>query len=918
MSSLPYPRLGPYTILERLGAGGMGEVYRARDTRLEREVALKVLPPHLSSDPERRRRLEREARLVSRLNHPRICQIYDIGHDDGVDYLVMEYLKGETLSARLKRGALPMRELFNIALEVTEALEAAHLAGLVHRDLKPANIALTESGAKLLDFSIARLAVGPMVDDGPRAPASASGPPEGSLTLTGAVVGSLPYISPEQIQGHEADARSDVFALGATLFEMATGRRAFEGADQTERIEAILRRRVQPVSDLRPRTPAGFSELVGRCLEKDPAERWPDAGALRRELDRLATLARAHAQDPNRRRRRLTIGLVAAGALALGLLGLWRATEVLRLAPAPLHALIGAPDSARFLLTGDTGGPPVLSPDGTRLAFVAVDAEGLQQVWLRPLGGLRATPVSGTEDARFPFWSPDGRSLAFFTVSHLVRVDLDTGRRTELCGAPSGRGGSWGSRGSIVFAPVFRSGIYVVPATGGEPREAVARDSVRFTTFRWPHFLPDGRTFVFFAARHTTEKLPPGGLESLPAVRGGVFLASLDDPRPRLLRATESEAIPAGNHLLFAQGGRLMGQRLVASSGALAGTAFPTGETVHADTTTWKLNATVSGNGTLAYDEHGPLTGYEVVWLDRAGAVIGKTGTRADHVNLRLSPDGRRLAVETRENNVSRVWLWELEPNARRLVDLPEDAIMPCWTRDGRALVLARNKAPGTGLILYWHPLEGGEPGNFLSQVEDNNWPEDFDPAGNELLGGNGGYSIERRGRLVVYHWTHDRTPRGLRRPPITAWAQKLPERVDRARISPDGRWFAYTMRDAGREEIFLSPFRPALLFTSWEQLPRRRLSLNGGSRPRWRADGRELYFVRGHSTMVARATEWRGDSLVLGPEQELFRVTQRPSRNSYDVTPDGQRFVLVTLGQEREAPIVVVSNWLATLDARR
>lgn len=918
MTELPYAQLGPYRILSRLGSGGMGEVYRALDTRLGREVALKVLPPHLSADPERRRRLEREAQMVSRLNHPRICQIYDVGHDNGVDYLVMEYLRGETLAIRLERGALPLRELFTLALEVATALRAAHDAGLVHRDLKPDNIMLTGSGAKLLDFGIARPVDGHVLDEVHDATGTVTPAPGESFTLTGTVLGSLPYISPEQIQGREADARSDVFAFGAILFEMVTGRRAFDGDQQTARIAAILTRSVPPVSMLRPRTPAGLAELVTRCLEKDPACRWPDAGALQEALEKVAVGAHAELERPARQRRTLVLALIASAALVVVSLGAWRVFDAIRPAPSPLHALIGAPDSARFLLTGDTGGPAAISPDGTRLAFVAVDADGTQQVWVRPLDGPDAERVPGTEDARFPFWSPDGRDLAFFTSTQLLRVELATGRSTALCGAASGRGGSWGSRGDILFARSFRSGIFVVPASGGTPREVAARDTVRFTTFRWPHFLPDGRRFIYFAARHAGEPPPAGGLGALPAVRAAVFIASLDDGRAQLLRASESEAIVAGEHLLFAEAGRLMAQRLDPGARRLLGPAFPTGERVHADTSTWKLGATVSRSGTLAYDQHGPRTGYEVAWLDRAGNITGKTGTLGDHVNLRLSPDDRRLAVETRDGNRSQIWLWELERNARERLATADDAVMPCWTHDGRTLVYARNEASESALAVYWHPLDGRSSGHLLRPSEDNDWPEDFDPHDRTLLCANGGYSIERPGRLVLYNTARDSLQPGPWWTRQGVLALKVPARIDRMRISPDGRWFAFTMRLEGRDEVFLSPFHPESFPTAWNELPRRRVSRLGGSRPRWRADGRELFFVRGHSALIAVPVEPHGDSLAFGPERDLFHVAQRPSRDSYDVTADGQRFVVITLGQENETPIVVVSNWLATIAHRR
>jgi eukaryotic-like serine/threonine-protein kinase len=470
-------KLGPYEIQSPLGAGGMGEVYRARDTRLERTVAIKVLPHHLSSNPDLKQRFEREARSISSLNHPRICTLHDVGHQDGVDFLVMEYLDGETLAERLRNVPLPLKEVLRMGIEVCEALEAAHRVGIVHRDLKPGNIMLTKGGAKLMDFGLAKSATTTPGSQSATAPllsaakTISNATPLSPLTTAGTVIGTIQYMAPEQIEGKEADARSDLFALGAVLYEMATGKRPFEGKSQISVASAILEKDPEPMCVTQPLTPAAFEHVVVTLLAKDPEGRFQSAHDVRLELEwigknlpQLNAPATAAVTKPSLPWQAWAVTAAAlAVAIALGILH-FAARE-----PTPLvRTQIASSDKWDFDFVGDNAGPPVISPDGARLVFSA-HAQGKQQLFLRSMENLTPQPISGTDNATFPFWSPDSRSIGFFAEGKLKRMDISGGPAIIICDAPVGRGASWASSGTILFSPLFASPINQVPATGGTP-----------------------------------------------------------------------------------------------------------------------------------------------------------------------------------------------------------------------------------------------------------------------------------------------------------------------------------------------------------------------------------------------------------------------------------------------------------------
>src|SRR5208282_5999725 len=515
----PGTKLGPYEIRSALGAGGMGEVYSALDTRLDRRVAIKVLAGHLSSSPELKQRLEREARAISALNHPSICQLYDIGSQDGIDFLVMEFLEGETLADRLRKGALPMGELLKIGIAISDALAVAHRQGIIHRDLKPGNIMLTRGGAKLMDFGLAKplglQAAAPGSGTAPSftaAPTMSGASPLSPLTAAGSIVGTIQYMSPEQIEGREADARSDIIAFGAVLYEMATGNRPFLGKSQISMASSILEKDPEPISALKPESPRAVEHVVSCCLHKNPEERFQTAQDIKLELQWIASGGSAVASapspaapPPSLRRERLGWAIALVAAVVIGLAGGTFLLHPTRPSRA-LHTTLNPPEKNIFNLAGDAAGPPVLSPDGASLAFTATGSDGKSLLFVRPMDSAEARLLPGTEGAIFPFWSPDSRSLGFFANGKLKTIEVNGGAPQAVCDAQLGRGGAWGENGVIVFSASPTSPVMRVSAGGGAPAPLTTIDAAQHTSHRWPFFLPDGRHFLYLALSHDASK----------------------------------------------------------------------------------------------------------------------------------------------------------------------------------------------------------------------------------------------------------------------------------------------------------------------------------------------------------------------------------------------------------------------------
>ena len=554
-------RLGPYEILSPLGAGGMGEVYRARDTRLDRSVAVKVLPPHQSSSPEARERFEREAKTISQLSHPNICALFDVGRQDETDFLVMELLEGETLSDRLKKGPLPLEQTLRCGVEIADALDQAHRQGIVHRDLKPGNVMLTKAGVKLLDFGLAK-AIAPLLRGADASQLETATAPH-DLTQEGTLLGTFPYMAPEQIEGKAADTRTDIFALGAVLYEMATGKRAFVGDTRAALASAILTSEPKPMPSLRPTCPPALDRLVRTCLAKDPERRWQTAHDVGLQLAALAEDGPlGPAPSASSVGRRLVPWVVAALGVAVGLGALLRPQASPPAVPRTVRFSVPPPPGRTFLDTVETV-PLALSPDGSQLAFVARDPTGVTRLWLRPLSAMEARPLEGTEGALSSLWSPDGRSLAFFAAGKLKRLDLPGGSALPLCDVRPGVGlhGTWGRDGQILFASAEGEAIYRVSTAGGAPAVAVKADpSQGDTRINWPSFLPDGQRFFYLT------RLRDGGGQLMLAQPG-------KPPRPVLPGVSSVQYVDPG-YLVFAREGTLLGQRFDFANGRVAGEPF--------------------------------------------------------------------------------------------------------------------------------------------------------------------------------------------------------------------------------------------------------------------------------------------------------------------------------------------------------
>ncbi|MFY9561956.1 MAG: protein kinase [Terriglobales bacterium] len=882
-------KLGPYEIQSPLGAGGMGEVYRARDTRLDREVAIKVLPANVSSDASLKQRLECEAKAVSKLSHPHICTLHDIGHQDGVDFLVMEYLEGETLEQRLSKGPLPPEQTLRYAAQIADALAKAHKLGITHRDLKPANVMLTKSGAKLMDFGLAKQSgVAPLA-----AALTEMTVEQAKLTGEGTIVGTFQYMAPEQLEGKEVDARTDIFAFGELLHEMATGKPAFSGKSRASLIAAILTTEPPPITQLQPLTPLALERVVKKCLAKDPDERWQSASDLASELKWMAeggSQAGVPAPIVSRQkpRERVAWAVAALALITSGILATIHFRESASAKPAPVvRSLVSAEEGTFPILTGDYAGPPALSPDGNNLAFVAAREQGAVLLWVRPLNALHARALVGTEGATFPFWSADGRSLGFFAGGKVKTVLVEGGTPSEVCDAAAGRGGSWNAEGTIVFAPDFQSGLAQVPASGGTPKPVTIRDTGKHDSHRWPYFLPDGRHFLYLAITHANVRDP----------NDGIYFASLDGKENRLVMRGFTNVAYAAGRLLFMRDSTLMAQLFDPTAGVVQGEAERLAEDVLVDGTIWRAQFDVSSAGLLAYGSGG-VTPWQAMWYDRAGKPLGAASERVMNLlSLRLSPDGARLATEAGETN-GEIWIYDRKRQVNtRLTFGPGASSSPVWSPDEQWVAYAGIRGK---INLYRKTTNGvGQEELLLEGDGTNRNPLDWSPDGKSLLFGVG--DLSSTGQVWVLPLTGDRKPL-----PLT---QKTYMAIS-ARFSPDGHWVAYTSNESGRPEVYVMPFGGGA--GKWQ------VSGAGGTQPVWRHDGKELFYWSAENTLMSVPITLKTGVVEVGAAHPLFRFNNPVGIvgviSPYDVTPDGQRFVLITTPNQTPRPITLVTNWTAEL----
>jgi serine/threonine protein kinase/Tol biopolymer transport system component len=856
-------RLGPYEILEPLGAGGMGEVYRARDTRLERDVAIKVLPPGLQESEERRQRFEREARTISRLNHPNICTLHDLGEEDGQHYLVMELLEGESLADRLQKGPLPPHQVLRYGAQVADALHAAHRQGITHRDLKPGNVVLTKSGAKLLDFGLAKPAESEgSVDEPSRLPTAVK-----PLTEKGSILGTVQYMAPEQLEGLEADARTDIFALGALLHEMATGRRAFEGGSRTSLIAAIVSSQPPPVSTLVPLCPPALDHVVARCLEKDPDDRWQSAHDVAGELRWIDQGRSTSGESGASRRppvvRASTLRLLAAaliGAIAGlggGLLVNGRPTETSHELP-PLRFVIEHGDLQV--------GRPALSSDGRRVAYVR---EG--SLWVRDLRQIRPIRIPHTEDANVPFWSPDGEWLGFTSEGRLWKIRLDGSEKTSLCTpAPSSDSGgaAWLPDGRIVFA-TGGTGLHEVSDRGGTARVVLE---------------PDEDELDF----HNASALPGQGI--LFVVHHGESMDRVDlwdgTDRRTVFRwpgeALGPVSYAATGHLVLWRGGTETGVWAVPFSATrleATGEPFrvaPFGALPHA-----------GGNGTLAYVPPAPLeVSSQIVVVDRGGQIVHSVGEPRTGLGApALSPDGRRVAVLVGSVAGVDLWVHELETgDATRLTFSPSFVNgVPAWTPDGDQVIQSWQSAARSALRAHRADGSGAvrELGAGMSP------PVFFLPDGHTLVYGR------PNEQLYQELWKREYAGEGPGEPLFESaglmWHLAL---------SPDGRFMVYALDGKVLARSFPDMGGP------WE------VASGGATSPVWDPRGGRLYYAQGRDVMEVSVTT--RPSFRVGAPRRLFEFAFAPSGGNprFAVTPDGTSFVMLQ-AQEPVPALVVVQNWL-------
>jgi|KBSSwiS6_1023812.scaffolds.fasta_scaffold01567_2 Tol biopolymer transport system component len=895
MMLAPGARLGPYEVVSALGAGGMGEVYRARDTRLDRVVALKLLPEEFRGRADRRLRFQSEARLISSLNHAHICALFDVGDQDGLAFLVMECLEGETLEDRITRGPLPAAEVVRYATQVIDALDHAHQAGITHRDLKPSNVMLTPGGAKLLDFGLAR---GPVLDT--HAPSSTVSLPATRLTAEGTIIGTFHYMAPEQLEGKHVDARTDIFAFGTLLFEMATGRKAFEGESRASLIASILTAQPPAISLTRPARhdgtlPFALDHIVERCLAKSPDARWQTARDVKLELQWIAGEGSrpAAAPHPEPLRRRYLTPLLAAvaalSAIAAGFLGFNRPDEPTRdivrfnMALPAGSAIARSPINTRV----------AVSPDGRRIAFVVTNA-GVDQLWVQTLDSL--APLKLADGAESPFWSPDSRYLGFFAAGdgQLKKVDAAGGPARVICPAAIIDVPVWHPNGSILFAQLD-VGISQVSADGGTPK-AITRlnPDRREINHMWPAWLPDGKHFLY-----TATSLNADGIRA----PRSVYARALDSEETTLVMRADSRMMfaPPG-HLLYVEQGVLLSQPFDTKELKLVGEAKKIAEDLTYERATGNAAFSVSETGVLAY--HGGMTFSDLVWFDRAGRATDSGWNRQPFGGpIRISPDGERVIADLLDPRAgsSDIWIYDLSRRVpTRFTTEVTDETGAAWAPDGRSVVFSSDR--GGANDLFAKSTDGLGDDALVFARSGPQVADDWSPDGKSLVFEDN--SRETGLDLWMLSFDDGRKPRPLIRTRFQEWG---------ARISPDGGWMAFVSNESGASEVYVAP-----LAGSGEK---KRISTGGGVSPRWRRDGKELFYVapETNSLMAVRVTT--GPTLTVGQPATLF-ATRRdtgPRRRlreiPYDVSADGQRFLFNSPPEQQPvAAITVVLNWPAIL----
>jgi serine/threonine protein kinase len=876
----------------------MGVVYRARDLRLDREVAIKVLPADFSSDLHRLERFEVEARSTSALNHPNILTVFDVGTHEDSPYIVAELLEGTELREILSERQLTVRESLEFAKQLAAGLAAAHGKGIVHRDLKPENVFITGDGlVKILDFGLAKL------HSQPNQHGNSQVATQRRITDPGTVMGTVGYMSPEQVRGQEVDQRSDIFSFGVILYEMLSGTQPFARAWSADVLSAILKEDPAELIALNAMVSPALERLVRHCLEKRPEQRFQSMLDVGYSLESLVTPSigpeRAQSQTGEteagrqagglRRTERLVWAastvLLALAALILGYLGSSRSTD----RAESVRTYILPPEKTSFKSGGLNAGPVSVSPDGRSIAFVATTEDGRNLLWVRSLSSLSAQSLGGTDGASFPFWSPDSHSLGFFAEGKLKTVDASGGPVFVLCDAPAGRGGSWNQNGVIIFAPNHIGTLQRVSSSGGIPTEVTSLDSARGElAHRWPFFLPDGKHFLYLGAT----------LSFNASQKDLVYSSSLDGKERKVVLSGGSNVAYAQGYLLFVRQPTLMAQSFDVTKLTTTGDAFPIAEQILYFPDSTSSVFSVSENGVLAYQSGSAQSGSQLVWLDRSGNRTGVIGEVARYAGPSLSPDGKTVALDISEPQTSNIDIWLVDalrgPRTRFTFDRGIE-ISSVWSPDGKRLAFASDRRGH--LDIYQKATVGVGREELLLESDFEKFPQSYSRDGRYLLY----YARENprnQGDLWVLPLSGDRKP-------LPFYQSEFNEEY--CSFSPDGHWIAYQSDESGKSEIYFAPFPgPG---------GKRQVSGSGGSQPKWRRDGKEIFFIAPDGRLMSAEVNGNGETLEIGIPRVLFQPRATGPGFQFDVADDGQRFLFNTVVEQKNSTqITLVLNWAAGL----